>query len=131
MCSPTVGALVGTPRSSPMSLMGDGNCSAPSASRGWKGSRSWNWGSAASVRGVFTGAIGVLCSPPKAIHSTVVRARKMSRSSACISRLPGAWSAMAAPGQRSNMSSRSTPTQKFFQNSRSDAWNSTYPSADS
>ena len=75
--------------------------------------------------------MGVLCSSPKAIHSADVRVRKMSRSSVCISRLPGAWSAIRAPGQRSNMSMRSTPAQKFFQNACSDAWNSTKPSFDS
>ena len=71
--------------------------------------------------GELTGAIGTSSSMPKAIHCSAVLARKMSRSSRRISVLLRAWSAYFEPGQRSNMSIRSTAAQKFFQKACSDA----------
>ena len=49
--------------------------------------------------------------------------RRSSRRIARSSVLPRAWSPYCEPGQRSNRSGRPTPSQKFFQNSRSDAMN--------
>ena len=65
VCSPTVGAIVGSGSSSPTNLIGVGSMSAPSPRGGIHGRRSWNCGSSAMVFGVFDGAIGVLCSMPE------------------------------------------------------------------
>ena len=80
------------------------------------------------VRGVFTGAIGVLCSLPNAIHSALVFFLNSSRKKWCSSTLPTAWSPYFLPGHFSKMSGRPMPSQKFFQNSRSEAMNRTSPS---
>ena len=93
--------------------------------------RASNCGSSMTDSEVFTGAIVVLCSPANTNHSSVVRVRKISRSSRWSSVLPLAWSAYFEPGQRSNRSGRSTPRQKFSQKLCSLAMNNTCPSADS
>src|SRR5438132_401990 len=83
--------------------------SASRRSFGIHGRRCWNWGSRAIVLGVLTGAIGVLCSLPKAIHSSDVLDLKISVRIACSSLLLRAWSAKVLPGHRSNRSDRPTP----------------------
>ena len=102
--------------------------SAPACSDDCHVKRSWNCGSWRTVCAVLAGAMVVLCSSAKSIHSWHVRVRKMSRSSACSSLLPRAWSAMVLPGHFSNRSMRSTPSQKFFQNDCSDAMKRMCPS---
>ncbi len=70
VCWPTVGAFVGTGSSSSSDLIGDGSCSAPSAlARDPRAAGPGTAGRRRASSGVLTGAIGVLCSSPKAIHS--------------------------------------------------------------
>ena len=90
----------------PTTLIGVGSMSAPCSLAGRKPRRSWNCGSSASVSGVWTGAMGTLCSSPNHVQSSVDFVLNTSARMACSSRLPRAWSAYWLPGHFSNRSSR-------------------------
>jgi hypothetical protein len=102
--------------------------SVPASVYGRIARRAWNCGSCVMVFTVFTGQIGVFTFWPNSTHSAVVRVAKISASSRRSATLPRAWSAYFAPGLFANSSGLPMPSQKFFQNSRSEAMNSTSPS---
>ena len=108
---------------------GSGSCSAPTCSTLQNGRRCWNCGSSATVWRVLTGAMVVLCSSPNADPlgggPGLEDVAQLGLELEVVAGVVG----VPRPGQRSNRSVRSMPSQKFFQNACSDAMNSTWPSA--